>query len=322
MIAASTGAPPISTPVCSSFTASARSRSTPAPGDEVRRVFYVDGYGRDMVAISFVRTAGRDPMLQVHFPRREGEQAAELATAPVSAATWRRAVSRSVHFDRELAPVAAGSGEISICLHGWVYTAEAVDRPQAPRGEPKTRRKVQNACQDGLVYPFANEMADLALEQLPHCGALDPEQHRNNVAILNACRLLEGDRMTAAQGLNVVSRLRSIDREDRAALNLVFDYRAVLDFAGQHLGGGGGSAADAWLQQASGSGVSHFYVSRVVGERSDRVRAEGRVVRYVDQPGGESQRLEAPATLVLGTGSGATLAVERATVGAFKTAAR
>lgn len=30
-----------------------------AAGDQVRRIFYVDGYGRDLILIAFVRTSGR-----------------------------------------------------------------------------------------------------------------------------------------------------------------------------------------------------------------------------------------------------------------------
>ncbi|HEX8215926.1 MAG TPA: hypothetical protein VF577_00555, partial [Allosphingosinicella sp.] len=43
-----------------------------AAGEEVRRVFYVDGYGRDLILIAFVRSPGKDPEVRVHYPQRPG----------------------------------------------------------------------------------------------------------------------------------------------------------------------------------------------------------------------------------------------------------
>lgn len=37
-------------------------------GDQVRRAFYVDGYGGDLLALSFVRAPGRDPRFTSTFP--------------------------------------------------------------------------------------------------------------------------------------------------------------------------------------------------------------------------------------------------------------
>lgn len=48
-------------------------------GDQVRRSFYVDGYGRDLLAIVFIRAPGQDPTVQVHFPAQTGRS----RTAPI-----------------------------------------------------------------------------------------------------------------------------------------------------------------------------------------------------------------------------------------------
>ena len=115
-----------------------------AAGDQVRRAFYVDGYGRDVVAIAFIRSPGRDPEVWVHYPRRDGEPTPEPLRAPVPRPVWNDVIERGEHFDRDVlsrpAPaaeprVARPAGDaaedpetIPLCLHSWVFTIEAVDR--------------------------------------------------------------------------------------------------------------------------------------------------------------------------------------------------
>ena len=57
-----------------------------AGGDLVRRAFFVDGYGRDVVAISFIRPRGAPPELVVHVPRGEGGEVPEPMRTEVAAA--------------------------------------------------------------------------------------------------------------------------------------------------------------------------------------------------------------------------------------------
>ena len=52
-----------------------------AAGDQVRRIFYVDGYGRDLILISLVRAPGHDPMLWVHYPGEGGQRPAPQQAA-------------------------------------------------------------------------------------------------------------------------------------------------------------------------------------------------------------------------------------------------
>jgi hypothetical protein len=267
-----------------------------AQGAEVRRVFYVDGYGRDVIALTFLRAPGRDPSVTVHFAKREGEATPAPLEALVPAAVWRDAIRRSARFDRALAP-RASDGAPSICLHSWVVTVEAVDT-HGP-GPAAVRRATQDSCDDGLATVFAMELAELAMPLFPYCDALDPELHRNNVTRLHACQALSGDRLAAAEAYNQALRLARVDGDNDAALGQgVFDWRAQLSWAGQRAGGDGGGAYRAWLARLNEGGRARFYPIRAVGERADRVRVEGRMVRYGEETGGRQTRHEAPVSLL------------------------
>ncbi|WP_431851805.1 hypothetical protein [Allosphingosinicella sp.] len=178
-----------------------------AAGDDVRRVFYVDGYGRDIVMIAFVRAPGRDPTAWIYHPEREGEARPEPFQAPVSQEAWKEVVEGSANFHRSFvgqrpAPTAnSEEGEIVVCLHSWVYTIEAVDRPQL-NSPPQIRRKTEDACEDGPGEAFAQQLDRIARSMFPHCAALDVEQYGNEAMALAACRILRGDRLAAAEVLN------------------------------------------------------------------------------------------------------------------------
>lgn len=230
------------------------------------RAFFVDGNGRDLVTITFMRMPDSEPMLSVHFPRQGEQPAVAPATTLVPSAAWERVLSASLHFDRALADdqgneeASSVPGTITVCLHSWVYTIEAVD-PGIRGGTSRLGREVEDSCENGLAEPYASELAKIALPLLPYCAALDPEQHRNTAALLYACRLLEGDRLAAAHGLNLVSRLDSLEAGDQAVVSPVFDYTATLIWDGQRFDGSG-AAARAWLQQGTVGGVSHLFVDR------------------------------------------------------------
>ncbi|HEY0116063.1 MAG TPA: hypothetical protein VGB54_10110 [Allosphingosinicella sp.] len=301
-------------------------------GARVRRAFYIDSYGRYLVAISFIRAPGRDPMLHVDFPTREGAARALPATAPVSEATWRQVLERSRHFDRDLVarPAAQNPDEVGNrhldpdevvvrgCLHGWVFKVEATD-PSGPAAERMGfSQKLEDACTGGLTVDYAEALAELALPLLPYCSALDPEQHRNVQSLLAECGLLEGDRLAAAQAYNLVWRLRYVDGRDAGLLDRIFHTEAVLHWAGEELGGGTRSAVDAWVQRANALGRTEFSVTRVRGYGADRARIEGQLVRYHHGPGNApSRRSVAPVALELEPDASDELRVRRATVGPF-----
>lgn len=291
-------------------------------GDQVRRVFYVDGYGRDMVAIAFVRPAGNDAMLSVYWPQEGGKAARAPATALISAETWRNVLRRSVNFARDLQPKpkVPPSDDIVVCLHSWVYTLEATDRPLDVEAMEVTRT-VHDACGEGPAGQFAQDAQDIALALVPPCLALDAKQHRNPASQLHACRRLEGDRLAAADAMNRLHPLQFIDSDDLDQVQQVFRSDAVLDWGGQTAGTGAGNAAELWLKQASERENASLFIGRVVGERPDRAAAEGEMVRYVGD-GDERKRQVASVSLILEARDGFPLSVSRATVGPWRDVGR
>lgn len=295
-----------------------------AAGAEVRRAFFVDGYGRDQIALTFIRARGRDPMVSVHFKREKEGRVPPPIEALVPAETWETVLQRGQNFDRKLVPLpeAPANGAITICLHSWVSTVESVEAPKNAAGELTIRRITQNACGDSLAVDYSFELAALALPLFPFCEALDPRSQRNNVTRLTACGLLEGDRLAAANAFNKALELANINgADDAGAARYVFDYSAKLDWAGTQLGGRGGQAFQAWVERTTGTPTAHLFIHRAVAERSDRVRVEGSLHRYEAVPGDADMpdiELRAPVTLLFESQpNDPEMQVERASVGAF-----
>ncbi|HEX8644651.1 MAG TPA: hypothetical protein VF702_12145 [Allosphingosinicella sp.] len=278
-------------------------------GAQVRRVFYVDGYGRDLIALTFIRARGADPTATVHFPRPAGGPARPPLSSSVPAALWSDVLARSQHFDRALVPRA--DAQDNICLHSWVFTAEAVDPPNWARRTAVVRRAVQDACNDGLVQPLSISLAELALPLFPHCAILDPDFHRGPAARLAACGMLSGDRFSAAEVLNRMRpMLGHLDADELRALRPLFLEEAVLDWGGQLTQRQ--EVAATWLRNLSEPRTG-LYVQSIEGESADRVRIRGTLGRTMDD-----ETAEAPVEMVWSRVRGFEPRIERITVGAFR----
>lgn len=289
-----------------------------AAGDEVRRIFYVDGYGRDLVLVSFVRAPGRDPELQVQLPARGEEARPELMRAAVPQRVWGEILDGSRNFHRSFAPEAGQSaGEVSICMHSWVYTIEAAERPRASR-PAGVRHKTEDACENGPGQAYAHQLQQAALSLLPHCAALAPEQHRNAASMLAACRVLHGDRLAAAEALNLAEAFQRIEGpQDALRIAGLFAHQTRIDWAGRPYRGSGVQAASFWAEQARPvRGWTNLYFERVEGESADRVRMRGLLSRTTDTPRGAATGNEsAPVELIWVRDPNGTFAVAEATIG-------
>jgi len=220
-------------------------------GVNLRRAMFVDGYGGDVVAITFSRVPGRSPTVEISTQSRKGESAPQPLSAVVGVVDWNRVVSASDHFDRQLVPIAAkqpepGVEEVVVCLHSWVVVVEAVDAAAlAPNivGQQVSpvviRRDTEDACEDGLAVPYAFELARIAREQLRECGSLRTEDARNDAALLALCHRLRGDRIAASDAfhfmLKVLEKAASADIETlkygffaTSANKLVAPFKALL----------------------------------------------------------------------------------------------
>jgi len=289
-------------------------------GDQVRRVFYVDGYGRDMIVIALVRTPGREPMAQIHFPRRERQRATPPLEAPVSHIVWGEMLRRSASFDRSYAPRAGNPQDVSICLHSWVYTIEANDPARANLAPGSLRRKTEDSCQRGPAAEFAWDLQRAALPLFPHCDRLDPDQHRNPAAQLAACAMLTGDRMAAAEVMNRLNAFRRARRtEDGLLLQGSFAQRAQIDWNGIRSDPGDLYKGNFWLARMASEGSPSFFVQSVEGLAADRVRVAAFLERSVDgAEGSPSTHMRAPIEMIWVFGPAQQFEVESATVGAWE----
>ncbi len=297
-----------------------------AAGDEIRRVFYVDGYGRDIVLIAFVRAAGREPTAWVHYPEREGEARSEPFQAPVPLAVWNDVIESSANFHRrfevparERTERAGEEQEMIICLHSWVYTMEAVNRPEYD-GQPQIRRKVEDACENGPGEMFAQRLDEIARSLFPHCAALDITQHRNAAMALSACRILSGDRLAAAQVLNSADPFTNVQgREDTHLLARVFDDDATIDWAGEQHRGGYREAAEFWTARLQGAeGRTIFYIHAVEGVNGARARLAGSLVRPAAAVAGRREGYESATVEQIWIGDEDEWLIERAVVGPWR----
>ncbi|MEP2809366.1 hypothetical protein [Parasphingorhabdus sp.] len=186
-------------------------------------MMFVDGYGNDVVAIEFARKPGRSPRVKIETPKSpEGIQPAELS-AGIGQRDWSQIIGRSRLFDQKLArelekSKADGSGEITICLHGWFIVAEAGDaeslQPNVVGQQIKPasiRRDAESACAGGLTVPYAFQMADVALKLLPECQSIEKESVRNVPKLLARCNLMRGDRLAAADAMQIVAKIEAVD---------------------------------------------------------------------------------------------------------------
>jgi hypothetical protein len=217
-------------------------------GVTLRRAMYVDGYGRDVLAISFVRKPGVSPFVEIRLSCAGKKDCPPALSAAVSSKMWEQVIEQSRNFDQKLAAelASAPKGEdipIAICMHSWVVVAEAVDAPQidqsvASREKTKgeIRRDTEDACAKGLAVPYAFQLAKLALDSLPECGGLAADDFRNTPMLLSTCAALRGDRLAAVDAYALVRDLRDVDLDEPADLAKFFTFEGrsrAAEFARQ-----------------------------------------------------------------------------------------
>lgn len=176
-----------------------------ATGAVVYRAFYRNGYGRDLLGVSFEMRPDAPPMVSVYG--FEGKR----ISAPVSREAWDRVVDESWIVGRELVPlpedVQTGDEVVyTLCTDGWTTTVELANTYEYGRkrlSEPYRRR--QNAC-DTIgpepVVRFGFILAGLAVEAFPACAELDLDGYYNNIVRLSDCLYLSGNTLAAASLMN------------------------------------------------------------------------------------------------------------------------
>lgn len=284
---------------------------------ETRRVFFVDGYGRDMPVVSFERQGGQSPELIVSVVVGSEARVVEMR-APITAAVWQDVVQRTRAFYQLPEPVQPSRREgndqpTSICLHSWVFTMEAAD----PGQRTPVRARTEDACNRGFVREPAFDLARIAYESLPYCQALNLSHYRNEVAALHSCALLEGDRLAAAQALNRYTDMQNTRRAVRfgivganhnTAPDAYLTAGSELDWTGE-IARGPVAVTAVWDREQL---ASKFYIRRVIGDSADRVRIDGFVIEEH-----EVGARAADAEQIWTRSAGADFLLERTRVGPF-----
>jgi len=255
-----------------------------------RRLFYVDGYGRDVVAIHFLRMPGHDPMLTVHFPKAPGEEAVAPLQTVLTAEQWQTVIDASEYFDRKYAstqPSKSSEDEdaISICLHSWVYWAEATDPGK------KARSVTDDACNDSPVEQYAWAVVKLARSLFPHCSLLDLQYSRNDATLLKACEGLSGDRIAAAEVWNRGKSFRSIgSAENYGGIDDFSSYHLTLDYNGSVTKGKAAKAM--WKSIFANEKRPNFYYGSIKGINEKTVVVSGELYLAGDHDMGQVAEVE------------------------------
>lgn len=280
----------------------------------VRRAFIVDGYGNDVVAVTFERLPGKDARLRVR-PRRynaDGTDSYVEMEAVVPLAVWNDVIARSENFDRQLVPLPVETDEGRICLHAWIATVEALD------ADGSVRQRTQNACGDGLAVDYAFVLAAVAVKLLPWCDALTPNQFRNDPNRLQTCGALEGDRLSAALAVNsyLGSKLTApggVGTESSLWADL--GSMVTLSWPGDPLATGFRAVSEAWVAKFAGLHQPNLDFHRVNGVNSTQAVLEGNLTYDVE---GSRSYYEAPLKMVWQDQGDGDYEVVEIVVGAFQ----
>ena len=288
-------------------------------GDQVYRVFYFNTHGDNILLIAFLRPRGRDPVVRVHYPSSGGARSSESIEAPLTQPVWDELVRRAAHFDRtfELRPGEAPEDR-NVCFDGGSYRIEAVGRARG-RLPAEIRRDFESACENGPGSLFAEEVARLALPLFAHCAMLGPDEALGEMYKLRDCRVLHGDRLAAAEVLNLADGFRFVDGPGEAhRIAGRFADEAAIDWNGERYRGPGHRADEFWMERLGEDGA-YLFVERVDGETADRVRLTGALSRSVDTPAGRSAGYEtARVEQVWVRDFNGDMRVESATVGPWE----
>lgn len=206
------------------------------------RAMIIDGYGNDLVAISFERPAGMSPFVEVRSPNSNDVSIKhQPLIATISEETWSEVIESSHHFDQKLASeVKSESDEeesIAICLHSWVTVAESVTAKYSRKivnikGEKSIKeekvdtlkRDTESACARGLAIPYAFRLAQIAHASLSECSTLDINDFRNKPSLLAHCKFISGDRLAAGHLYKANQKINDVGDVPLEKFKRLFDY--------------------------------------------------------------------------------------------------
>jgi hypothetical protein len=152
-------------------------------GAAVRRVYYHDAWGRDLLLVTFVYEPDKPP--QLFISRRTGSHANPVPssfhmTVPVD--LWNSIVSPSDGIGDPPTPTPAPDSEIIVCADGIELILEATDGTAAG-----TRQRRTDSCVPERSFEYGETLARAAISLLSACSALPANPHAFAVKRLWVC---------------------------------------------------------------------------------------------------------------------------------------
>ena len=289
-----------------------------ASGAQVRRAFFIDDYGRPVVAVTFVRAPGTDAKVAISTPTGPTSGMGARVEATLALSDWEELVERSTYFHRALLPELrptepTDEDPIVVCSHGWGTYVEANDPASLDSGQPSgIRRRAESSCDRGLTSDFAFWMATYAVSKLPYCS--DLAEYDFAPTLLAQCARFTGDRGAAAELFGALRR-RGGGQALQETVAPLFAHDAQLEWEGLRVENG---SPQTWRARTMGDrGRSSYFQWSAHGETAERVRTSGFLERWQDEPGGRSSLWRAPVEMVWERRLG-SFEIKRAVVGRFE----
>lgn len=185
-----------------------------ADGTVVRRMLYVDGYGRDVLAISAIRARGTPPVIEIRRPRVQDDMQPTTWTRPIPEKAWDRILGDAATAHRRLAPETDAGDDAAICLHAWVSRFESGDPRRLASFvvgkmwlDPESRAMTASACEGSPTDRFGATLAEVAADTFGECSSIDTDRMRNGIALIEACMGLRGDTIAAGHVMSIYRSL-------------------------------------------------------------------------------------------------------------------
>ncbi|AQA00472.1 hypothetical protein BWQ93_19920 [Sphingopyxis sp. QXT-31] len=250
-----------------------------AEGTAVRRMLYVDGYGRDVLAISAIRAKGVPPVIEIRQPRGKDGAQPTTWTRPIPEKAWDRILGDAAIAHRRLVPETKPGDEVNVCLHAWVSRFESADPRQLAQFvvgqmwlDPESRAMTASACEGGPTDRFGATLAEVAAETFGECSSIDADRMRHGIALIEACMGLRGDTIAAGHVMSIYRDLYPLifraEEEGKSWPDLL---RADFNLASQGLKEGEQADWDSLRALFAKADNVYFDVEQATGLDADRV---------------------------------------------------
>ncbi len=243
---------------------------------DVRRVYIINGYGRDVIAVTFLRKEDGTAWVEILSPAWDllKVQPRKLI-GTLSPSDWKKVVELTSLADNAsgskvsialaLANIEEQTNDsekpITLCIHGWGAVFETASGDF-----------YAGSCKDEEGVTKAFDTLPIARAVLPECTGFQLDEFRNMASLLAECQLLGGDRYIAFEAWTLANAINQIDRQDvtRDAVASFFADKSSI-------------AIDQLFNLYQQNDI---YVFPPYGEAADKASASGQASAYSDD--GES----------------------------------